>query len=69
MFVYSGSEVSDCGRYIILSIRQGCDPVNKLYYVDITSLKEGIKGVLFLFFCHFITVTEINLSFVCHNCL
>ncbi|XP_046839248.1 prolyl endopeptidase-like isoform X2 [Xenia sp. Carnegie-2017] len=41
-----GSEVSDCGRYIILSIRQGCDPVNKLYYVDLTSLKEGIKGHL-----------------------
>ncbi len=43
-FLYSGGEVSDCGRYVILTIRQGCDPVNKLYYCDLHSMKAGITG-------------------------
>lgn len=41
-----GADVSDCGRYVILSIHQGCDPVNKLYYCDLQSLKAGIQGQL-----------------------
>jgi hypothetical protein len=24
--------------------REGCDPVNRLYYVDLESLKDGING-------------------------
>ncbi|CAB4035514.1 prolyl endopeptidase [Paramuricea clavata] len=39
-----GAEVSDCGRYVVLTIRQGCDPVNKLYYCDLHTLKDGITG-------------------------
>ena len=38
--------MSDCGRYLVLEIREGCDPVNRLYYCDLQSLTEGIKGEL-----------------------
>lgn len=41
-----GAEVSDCVRYVVLTIRQGCDPVNKLYYCDLHTLKDGITGQL-----------------------
>ncbi|BFZ11325.1 hypothetical protein BsWGS_14364 [Bradybaena similaris] len=41
-----GAEVSDCGRYLLLTPREGCDPVNRLYYIDLESLPDGIKGVL-----------------------
>lgn len=36
--------MTDCGRYLILSIRQGCDPVNRLYFVDLEGLEQGIVG-------------------------
>ncbi|BFZ21312.1 hypothetical protein BsWGS_24351 [Bradybaena similaris] len=41
-----GADVSDCGQYVLLTPREGCDPVNRLYYVDLESLKEGITGIL-----------------------
>ncbi|XP_072176200.1 prolyl endopeptidase-like [Diadema setosum] len=41
-----GAEVSDDGRYILLTISEGCDPVNRLYYCDIETLENGINGVL-----------------------
>jgi len=41
-----GAELSDCGQYLILYIRQGCDPVNQLYYTDLKSLADGITGIL-----------------------
>ncbi|XP_067841055.1 prolyl endopeptidase-like [Heptranchias perlo] len=41
-----GAEVSDDGRYVLLSIREGCDPVNRLWYCDLKELPDGIKGIL-----------------------
>jgi len=41
------AEVTDCGRYAIITISEGCDPVNKLYYADLHELgAEGIKTKL-----------------------
>ncbi|KAG9282339.1 prolyl endopeptidase [Astyanax mexicanus] len=42
----SGAEVSDDGRYVLLSIREGCDPVNRLWYCDLNTLPNGITGLL-----------------------
>eukprot|EP00850_Spirogloea_muscicola_P019505 SM000192S04900 [mRNA] locus=s192:24950:30395:- [translate_table: standard] len=33
-----GAELSDDGRYIVMSISEGCDPVNRLYYCDLETL-------------------------------
>ncbi|XP_006626084.1 prolyl endopeptidase isoform X1 [Lepisosteus oculatus] len=41
-----GAEVSDDGRYVLLSIHEGCDPVNRLWYCDLQEVPEGIKGIL-----------------------
>ncbi|XP_051880042.1 prolyl endopeptidase-like isoform X2 [Pristis pectinata] len=41
-----GAEVSDDGQYVLLSIREGCDPVNRLWYCDLKKLPDGIKGIL-----------------------
>ncbi|KAL4218360.1 hypothetical protein ACF0H5_023097 [Mactra antiquata] len=41
-----GAEVSDCGRYLVIAIREGCDPVNRLYYTDLKSLSDGINGLI-----------------------
>ncbi|KAK3254265.1 hypothetical protein CYMTET_36516, partial [Cymbomonas tetramitiformis] len=30
-----GAEVTDDGRYALLYLEEGCDPVNRLYYVDL----------------------------------
>ncbi|XP_048107083.1 prolyl endopeptidase isoform X1 [Alosa alosa] len=42
----SGVEVSDDGRYVLLSIREGCDPVNRLWYCDLQTVPQGITGLL-----------------------
>ncbi|XP_013397961.1 prolyl endopeptidase isoform X3 [Lingula anatina] len=41
-----GAEVTDCGRYLVMMISEGCHPVNRLYYVDLQALPDGINGVL-----------------------
>lgn len=42
----TGAQVSDCGRYLICDIREGCDPVNRLYICDLETLPKGICGLL-----------------------
>ncbi|XP_035660447.1 prolyl endopeptidase-like isoform X3 [Branchiostoma floridae] len=41
-----GAEVSDDGRYVILAIREGCDPVNRLYYCDLQTVDYKVTGIL-----------------------
>jgi prolyl oligopeptidase len=31
-------------QYLLLSIEEGCDPVNRLYYFDLTTLLQGLEG-------------------------
>ncbi|XP_056620218.1 prolyl endopeptidase [Triplophysa dalaica] len=42
----SGAEVSDDGRFVLLSIREGCDPVNRLWYCDLNAVPQGITDLL-----------------------
>ncbi|CAA6663253.1 unnamed protein product [Spirodela intermedia] len=38
-------QVTEDGKYVLLYITEGCDPVNKLYYCDLSSLHNGLQGV------------------------
>lgn len=38
-------QVSEDGRYVLLSIREGCDPVNRLWYCDLQTIPQGITGM------------------------
>ncbi|KAH9293646.1 hypothetical protein KI387_041148 [Taxus chinensis] len=39
-----GSKVTEDGKYVLLYITEGCDPVNRLYYCDLGTLPQGIEG-------------------------
>jgi len=41
---YRGVEVSDCGRYLVVTLHEGCEHVNRLYYVDLSALTNGVTG-------------------------
>uniref|UniRef100_A0A8C2IJG5 Prolyl endopeptidase n=1 Tax=Cyprinus carpio TaxID=7962 RepID=A0A8C2IJG5_CYPCA len=43
---HSSLTVSDDGRYAVLSITEGCEPVNRLWYCDLQQLPNGITGLL-----------------------
>ena len=43
-FLCSGAEVTDDGQYLVLTVCEGCDPVNRLYYCDLSQLPNGING-------------------------
>lgn len=46
-YYFSGAEVSDDGRYVLLSVSEGCDPVNRLWYVDLQAIGGKVeKGPL-----------------------
>ncbi|XP_020273260.1 prolyl endopeptidase-like isoform X2 [Asparagus officinalis] len=38
-----GADVTDDGKYVLLYIAEGCDPVNKLYYVELPSHSLGLE--------------------------
>ncbi|XP_043940117.1 prolyl endopeptidase-like [Protopterus annectens] len=42
----SGATVTDDGQYVVLSISEGCKPVNRLWYCDLRQLTNGITGLL-----------------------
>ncbi|KAM8840668.1 prolyl endopeptidase isoform 2-T2 [Spinachia spinachia] len=43
---HSSVTISDDGRYAVLSITEGCEPVNQLWYCDLQQLADGIAGLL-----------------------
>ncbi|KAF4092562.1 hypothetical protein AMELA_G00022300 [Ameiurus melas] len=43
---HSSVTISDDGRYAVLSITEGCEPVNQLWYCDLHQLPKGISGLL-----------------------
>lgn len=48
LFIAPVLQVSEDGRYVLLSIREGCDPVNRLWYCDLETIPQGITGMVFL---------------------
>ncbi|KAL5706285.1 prolyl oligopeptidase [Ranunculus cassubicifolius] len=38
------AQVMDDGQFVLLYIEEGCDPVNKLYYIDLSTLPTGLQG-------------------------
>lgn len=55
-------QISDDGRYVVLSITEGCEPVNQLWYCDLQQLPDGITG---LYELDFIYVTETIVEAYC----
>ncbi|KAI3875824.1 hypothetical protein MKX03_023747 [Papaver bracteatum] len=39
-----GAQVMDDGKHVLLYIEESCDPVNKLYYCDLSTLPNGLEG-------------------------
>ncbi|XP_027903404.1 prolyl endopeptidase-like [Vigna unguiculata] len=39
-----GGGVTDDGQYILLNISEDCDPVNKLYYCDLSKIPNGLES-------------------------
>ena len=42
LFFFSGARITYDGNYVLLTISQDCEPVNRLWYVDLRTLKDGI---------------------------
>ena len=53
---FRGAEVSDCGKYLVLTPHEGCAPVNRLFYCDLEKYKDGLQGIHFIMECIFILV-------------
>lgn len=42
-YIFSG-HVTEDGQYLVMCIEENCDPVNKVYYCDLSALPEGLEG-------------------------
>uniref|UniRef100_A0A7I4C0B8 Prolyl endopeptidase n=1 Tax=Physcomitrium patens TaxID=3218 RepID=A0A7I4C0B8_PHYPA len=42
---FSRAEITDDGQYLVLSIEESCDPVNRLYYCNLSTLPQGLEGL------------------------
>ncbi|KAL0016875.1 hypothetical protein SO802_003944 [Lithocarpus litseifolius] len=40
-----GASVTEDGKYVLLYISEGCDPVNKFYYCDLSTFPNGLVGL------------------------
>ena len=40
-----GAEVTDDGHYAIVTVSESCDPVNKLYLIDLSKHPDGLKSM------------------------
>ncbi|KAL6212729.1 hypothetical protein ACLB2K_017947 [Fragaria x ananassa] len=40
-----GASVTNDGKYALLYVDEGCDPVNKFYYCDMSKLPNGLEGL------------------------
>ena len=43
---FIGAEVTDDGRYLLLSLSAGCEPANRLYYLELAQLPTDQTGTL-----------------------
>ena len=39
-----GSQITKDGKYVLLYITEGRDPMNKLFYCDLATLPQGLEG-------------------------
>ncbi|KAK7283773.1 hypothetical protein RIF29_13519 [Crotalaria pallida] len=42
-YMFEG-RVTEDGKYVLLTVEEGCDPVNKLYYCEMSKLPNGLEG-------------------------
>lgn len=56
--------MSDDGRYAVLSITEGCEPVNQLWYCDLQLLPDGITGL-----CPFDSIEAVRVIVACEYLL
>ncbi|XP_050365033.1 uncharacterized protein LOC126783580 isoform X2 [Argentina anserina] len=40
-----GANVTEDGKYALVYVGEGCDPVNKFYYCDMSALPNGVEGL------------------------
>ena len=64
-YVFRTTEVSDCGRYVILYVNRGAEPKNLLYYCDLKNEpEERIAGEILAFHGEYPSSTTVN-QFYC----
>ena len=61
--------MSDDGRYVLLNIREGCDPVNRLYYCDLEKIDHRITGEDKKYHCISLIVYKLSIENALLCCL